>query len=142
MTQLEVDGPQGAHQAALFGGHLRLHFPDNSPDLSGLTHAAKHAQRDPRPPRTEVVGLYRQEVRLQVCLQALQLGDDLRRPARFHCDKDVEVMRRAGHSSSRAAMIYQHAAERRDAEVAARLGRLAAGTNANRTGTQRARRGR
>src|SRR4051794_9922055 len=54
----------------------------------------------------------------------------------------AEVMRRAGHSSSRAAMIYQHAAERRDAEVAARLGRLAAGTSVNRTGTQRARRGR
>jgi integrase len=53
----------------------------------------------------------------------------------------AEVMRRAGHSSSRAAMIYQHAAERRDAEVAERLGRLAAGTTANRTGTQRARRG-
>jgi len=46
-----------------------------------------------------------------------------------------EVMRRAGHSSSRAAMIYQHAAERRDAEVAAHLGRLAAGTTPNRTGT-------
>jgi len=44
-------------------------------------------------------------------------------------------MRRAGHSSSRAAMIYQHAAERRDAEVAASLGRLAAGTTANHTGT-------
>lgn len=47
----------------------------------------------------------------------------------------AEVMRRAGHSSSRAAMIYQHAAERRDAEVAERLGRLAAGTMPNRTGT-------
>jgi integrase len=47
----------------------------------------------------------------------------------------AEVMRRAGHSSSRAAMIYQHAAERRDAEVAARLGHLAAGTTPNRTGT-------
>jgi integrase len=47
----------------------------------------------------------------------------------------AEVMRRAGHSSSRAAMIHQHAAERRDAEVAARLGRLAAGTTPNRTGT-------
>jgi integrase len=52
----------------------------------------------------------------------------------------AEVMRRAGHSSSRAAMIYQHAAERRDAEVADRLGRLAAGTSAIHTGTQRARR--
>jgi hypothetical protein len=31
-------------------------------------------------------------------------------------------MRRAGHSSSRAVMIYQHAAERRDAEIAAGLG--------------------
>jgi integrase len=47
----------------------------------------------------------------------------------------AEVMRRAGHSSSRAAMIYQHAAERRDAEVAERLGRLAAGTWPNGTGT-------
>jgi integrase len=47
----------------------------------------------------------------------------------------AEVMRRAGHSTSRAAMIYQHAAERRDAEVAERLGRLAAGTLPNGTGT-------
>lgn len=54
----------------------------------------------------------------------------------------AEVMRRAGHSSSRTAMIYQHAAESRDAEVAARLGRLAVGTRVNRTGTQWARRGR
>ena len=46
-----------------------------------------------------------------------------------------QVMRRAGHPSSRAAMIYQHAAERRDAEVAARLGRLAADRTPNRTGT-------
>ena len=53
----------------------------------------------------------------------------------------AEVMRRAGHSSTRAAMIYQHAADRRDAEVANRLGRLAEGTRATRTGTQRARRG-
>jgi integrase len=29
----------------------------------------------------------------------------------------AEVMRRAGHSSSRAAMLYQHAVERRDAEI-------------------------
>ena len=47
----------------------------------------------------------------------------------------AEVMRRAGHSSSRAAMIDQHAAERRDAEVAERLGRLAAGTKPRGTGT-------
>ena len=47
----------------------------------------------------------------------------------------AEVMRRAGHSSSCAATIYQHATERRDAEVAARLGHLAAGTTPNRTGT-------
>jgi hypothetical protein len=32
-------------------------------------------------------------------------------------------------------MIYQHAAERRDAEVAARLGRLAEGMKPNRSGT-------
>jgi hypothetical protein len=30
-------------------------------------------------------------------------------------------MRRAGHSTQRAAMIYQHAAEDRDREVARRL---------------------
>jgi integrase len=47
----------------------------------------------------------------------------------------AEVMRRAGHSSSRTAMIYQHAAERRVAEVAYLLGRLAAGTVPRGTGT-------
>ncbi len=47
----------------------------------------------------------------------------------------AEVMRRAGHSSTRAAMIYQHAAEHRDAEVARRLGQLAAGTLSIHTGT-------
>jgi hypothetical protein len=51
----------------------------------------------------------------------------------------AEVMRRAAHSSTRAGMLYQHAAERRDAEVAARLGRLAAGTTRIPRGTQRAR---
>lgn len=52
----------------------------------------------------------------------------------------AEVMRRAGHSSTRAAMTYQHAAEHRDAEVAARLGRLARTTPASRSGTRMARR--
>lgn len=47
----------------------------------------------------------------------------------------AEVMRRAGHSSSRAAMIYQHAAERRDSEVAERLGQLAAAPRTAHTGT-------
>jgi len=37
----------------------------------------------------------------------------------------AEVMRRAGHSSAAAAIRYQHAADRRDKEIAARLGRLA-----------------
>jgi len=41
----------------------------------------------------------------------------------------AEVMRRAGHVSSKAAMIYQHAAERRDAEVADRLSELSARTS-------------
>jgi len=39
----------------------------------------------------------------------------------------AEVMRRAGHSSARAALTYQHAADQRDADVARRLGDLAAG---------------
>jgi len=47
----------------------------------------------------------------------------------------AEVMRRAGHSTSRAAMIYQHAAEQRDAIVAQRLGKLAAATTRIHTGT-------
>lgn len=37
----------------------------------------------------------------------------------------AEVMRRAGHSSSAAAMRYQHAADQRDEEIAARLSALA-----------------
>ena len=39
----------------------------------------------------------------------------------------AEVMRRAGHASSAAAIRYQHAADRRDAEVAARLSAVACG---------------
>jgi integrase len=37
----------------------------------------------------------------------------------------AEVMRRAGHSSAAAAIRYQHAADKRDKEIAARLSRLA-----------------
>lgn len=33
----------------------------------------------------------------------------------------AEVMRRAGHTTSRAALLYQHAAEDRDRDLAARL---------------------
>jgi integrase len=36
----------------------------------------------------------------------------------------AEIMRRAGHSSTRAAAIYQHAAESRDLEIAQRLSDL------------------
>jgi len=46
----------------------------------------------------------------------------------------AEVMRRAGHASSRAALIYQHAAASRDAEIARRMG-----ASANPTGTRLAR---
>ena len=46
----------------------------------------------------------------------------------------AEVMRRAGHASSRAALIYQHAAASRDAEVAQRMG-----ASANPSGTRMAR---
>jgi integrase len=49
----------------------------------------------------------------------------------------AKVMRRAGHSTQRAAMIYQHAAEDRDREVARRLTESA---KARRLGTWRARR--
>ena len=38
----------------------------------------------------------------------------------------AELMRRAGHKSSRAAQIYQHAAADRDATLAARMAALAA----------------
>ena len=46
----------------------------------------------------------------------------------------AEVMRRAGHASSRAALIYQHAAASRDVEIAARMG-----ASASPTGTRMAR---
>jgi integrase len=39
----------------------------------------------------------------------------------------AEVMRRAGHSSAAAALRYQHAADKRDREIALRLGKLARG---------------
>ena len=41
----------------------------------------------------------------------------------------AEVMRRAGHSTQRAAMIYQHAAEDRDREVARRLSESVGGAS-------------
>ena len=41
----------------------------------------------------------------------------------------AEVMRRAGHSSAAAAIRYQHAADKRDREIANRLSRLARGTS-------------
>jgi integrase len=47
----------------------------------------------------------------------------------------AEVMRRAGHVSARAAMIYQHAAESRDREIAERLSGLPRTPNSGRTGT-------
>jgi integrase len=40
----------------------------------------------------------------------------------------AELMHRGGHSSSRAALMYQHAAEHRDAELAERMTALAAGS--------------
>jgi integrase len=52
----------------------------------------------------------------------------------------AEVMRRAGYVTSRAAMIYQHAAERRDAEVAKKLSKMATVRKiSNRRGTRGAR---
>jgi integrase len=83
-----------------------------------------HAARSTARRATELPGVHLHDLRHAGLTLAAQSGATL-----------AEVMRRAGHSSSRAAMIYQHAAERRDAEVAARLGRLAAGTAANHTGT-------
>jgi hypothetical protein len=61
-----------------------------------------------------------------------------------------ELMERMGHSSARAALIYQHATQERDEAIAAGMGKLlrqarrtnaaggAAGTG-RRSGTQRAR---
>ncbi len=47
----------------------------------------------------------------------------------------AEVMRRAGHSSSAAAMRYQHAADQRDAEIASRLPALAKARSERSTGS-------
>lgn len=54
-----------------------------------------------------------------------------------------ELMARMGHSSTRAALIYQHGSEERDREIAADLGkalkRTRKGTKKKASGTQRAR---
>ena len=55
-----------------------------------------------------------------------------------------ELMERMGHSSSRAALIYQHATRERDEEIAAGMGKLLSdarktGKRSARSGTQRAR---
>jgi hypothetical protein len=57
-------------------------------------------------------------------------------------------MERMGHSSARAALIYQHATRERDQKIAAGMGKLFAdakktstknsGTDSKRSGTQRA----
>lgn len=55
-----------------------------------------------------------------------------------------ELMERMGHTSSRAALIYQHATRERDEEIAAGMGKLLSdarktGKRSARSGTQRAR---
>lgn len=55
-----------------------------------------------------------------------------------------ELMERMGHSSSRAALIYQHATRERDEAIAEAMGEAFVsarrkGTSARRSGTQRAR---
>jgi integrase len=55
-----------------------------------------------------------------------------------------ELMERMGHSSSRAALTYQHATRERDEEIAAGMGKLLSdarktGKRSGRSGTQRAR---
>ena len=54
-------------------------------------------------------------------------------------------MEQTGHSSTRAALIYQHAPKKRDEAIATAMGELFAtarrkGTAKSRSGTQRARR--
>jgi integrase len=56
-----------------------------------------------------------------------------------------ELMERMGHSSTRAALIYQHATRERDEAIAAGMGKLLKdarkkGTRPGTSGTQRARR--
>ena len=56
-----------------------------------------------------------------------------------------ELMERMGHTSTRAALIYQHATRERDEAIAAAMGEVFAstrrkGTAKSRSGTQRARR--
>ena len=54
-----------------------------------------------------------------------------------------DLMERIGHSSTRAAMIYQHATRERDEAIATAMGaalaRARKGTGKSRSGTQRAR---
>jgi integrase len=52
-----------------------------------------------------------------------------------------ELMERMGHSSPRAALIYLHATRDRDRKIAAGMGKLFKDAAKNRSGTQRARRG-
>jgi hypothetical protein len=56
-----------------------------------------------------------------------------------------ELMERMGHTSTRAALIYQHATRERDEAIAAAMGEVLAsvrrkGTTRSRSGTYRARR--
>lgn len=103
---------------------LRQHLRDSSP---GLPHARLFTRADGTPLRGWDVNWAWRQARTTVDMPHVHFHDLRHAGLTLSAQAGAtlaEVMRRAGHASSAAAMRYQHAAERRDEEIASRLTEL------------------
>lgn len=91
---------------------------------SGLPSAPVFTRPDGRPLRAHHVEWARRAARERTGLAEFNFHDCRHASLTLAAQlggTTAEVMRRAGHSSTRAALLYQHAAESRDVEIAALL---------------------
>ncbi len=98
------------------------------PDRPSLPTAPVFTRTDGRPPRAHHVDWAWRTARNKVGLSDFHFHDcrhaSLTLAAQLGATT-AEVMRRPGHSSTRAALIYQHAAESRDVEIAVLMSNVA-----------------
>jgi integrase len=138
--QLEAEPKRGSlrtvHLSLVALDALREHLAAAGP---GLPSARLFTHRDGSDLREHHVESAWRVARLKVGLPGVHLHD-LRHAGLTLAAQSgatlAEVMSRAGHVSPQAALTYQHAAERRDADVAAKMGAAASvGGDPIRTGT-------
>jgi integrase len=107
--------------AEILSRHLRTNGPAlpsarifTRPDGNPLRAHHIHAAWKTAVKRTDLAGVHVRDLRHAGLTLVAQAGATV-----------AELMRRGGHSSTKAALLYQHAAEHRDAEVAQRMTALA-----------------